>query len=230
MKRIRWQLSGFALVLALPAWGAVTAADVLSRMDRSAAQFRNMTADLTRVEHTAVLNENSEDKGKIYLKRGSLKDVRFRIDFTSPETKAVSYQERKVQVFLPNINTVQVYNFSKQSSLVDQYLALLLGFGTPGTELAKSYVVTVVGEETLRGTKTIHLLLTPKMKDDKVQLKQVEIWLDAAQSYPIEQKVVRQSGDYWVFRYDHVALNPGLGDDQLKLNLPKGVKVEYPQK
>ena len=44
--------------------------DVLARMDRAAPAFKGLSANLTSVTHTAVINEDDTEKGTILLKRG----------------------------------------------------------------------------------------------------------------------------------------------------------------
>jgi outer membrane lipoprotein-sorting protein len=41
---------------------------------------------------------------------------------------------------------------------------------------------------------------------------------------------VQTSGDYHLFTYRDVKINPQLGDEAFKLKVPKGYKREFPQK
>jgi len=52
----------------------------------------------------------------------------------------------------------------------------------------------------------------------------------AGNGYPIQQKFYEPAGDYMVFTYSEMKINPELADSALKLHLPKSVKREYPQK
>ena len=229
MNRLRTLAGLLVLAAGCPAF-AVTADEVLAKMDRSALKFKTMTADFARIEYTAVIKDTSEDDGKIALLRKNFKDVHFRIDFQRPEEKSVDYADHKMQVYLPKANTVQVYEFGKQGKAVDEYLVLLLGFGTPGSELKKSYKVTVVGEGEHNGKPGIHLELVPLAREAQKQLKMLDLWVDAADAYPMEQKLVLPSGDTKAFRYTNVKINPALSDDQVRLKLPKTVHKENPQK
>ena len=209
---------------------AVTADEILAKMDRSAATFKTMTADFARIEYTAVIKDTSEDDGKIALQRKNFKDVHFRIDFQKPEVKSVDYADHKMQVYLPKANTVQQYELGKQGKAVDEFLILLLGFGTPGSELKKSYKVTVVSEGEHNGKPGVHLELQPLSRETQKQLKMLDLWVDAADAYPMEQKLILPSGDTKAFRYTNVKINPPLTDDQVRLKLPKTVHRENPQK
>jgi hypothetical protein len=57
--------------------------------------------------------------------------------------------------------------------LIDQFL--LLGFGSSGKEIAKSYTVKVAGDEKINGVNTTRVLLTPKSSKVRELLKSVEM-------------------------------------------------------
>lgn len=217
------------LIAGLPL-SALTVDEVLAKMDQSASTFKTMQADFTREEFTKVINLKEDSVGKIALLRSKYKDVHFRIDFTQPDERSVDYADRVIQVYTPKTNTVQVYDLKKQGRVLDDYLTVLLGFGTPGSELKRGYSVEMLGQGDHDGKPAVHLKLTPLSRDAQKQMQYLDLWVDAAQAYPMEQKVVLPSGDYKLFRYRNTVINPALKSDQLKLKLPKSVHVETPQK
>lgn len=200
---------------------------VTASMDRASAAFRDMSAKLTRVDHTAVINYTSQESGTVLMLRVSPRDVRLRMEFTEPDPRIVVFEKATAQIYNPRIQTVQVYDLGKQRSLVDQFL--LLGFGTSSSELAKSYHLKVTGEETVAGEPATRLELVPRTAAVKEHLKRAELWITAA-GYPVQQKFHRPSGDYTLVTYSDVQLNSGLTESALRLSLPKGVKTLYPQK
>jgi len=218
------------LTLILSAAATLTAAtvnDALAKMDETGPSFRGMTANLTRVTFTKVLNEKTTESGTIRLRKQG-KELQTFIEFTQPDPKLVAFHGRKAEIFLPKLNTVQEYDLGKQSDLLDQFL--LVGFGTTGKDLTANYAPKLVGEETVAGQKTWHLDLTPLNPKVKDKFRRLDLWLDETGGYPVQQRFVQPSGDYYLFTYADVKLNPALTDDALKLKLPKGVKREFPQK
>ncbi len=207
---------------------AQTLEDVLKRMDQGAEGFKGMVANLKRVTHTAVLNDNSEETGTIRLKRTSARDVKVRIDFITPDQFTVVFHGRKLEKYFPKIQTVQEYDLGKQSQLVDQFL--LLGFGTSGKELTRSYEVKYLGADQTNGQSSWHLELIPKSKEAREHLKKVDLWISAANGQPVQQTFHEPSGDYNLIAYSNLRLEPNISDKALELDLPKGVKREYPQK
>lgn len=205
---------------------ARTLDQVLASMDQAAAAFHDMSADLKRLDHTAVIDDTSEETGKVWMKRSG-HAVRMLIDFTAPDPRKVAFAGRKVEVYYPKINTVQVYELGKYRNLIDQFL--LLGFGSSGKELRKNYAVRVTGDAKVGGEDVTRLELVPNSASAREHLQKVELWV-AGGGYPLQQKFYRPSGDYTLIIYSDLKLNPGLPDTALQLNLPSGVKREYPQK
>lgn len=200
----------------------------MARMDAAAGAFKSMTADLKQTSFTAVLNESNVSSGAIKLERTKPKELRMLVEFTSPDVKSVFYENRKLQVFYPKIQTVQEYDLGKQAALVDQFL--LLGFGAPSSELKATYEVKYLGEDAVNAEKAQRLELTPKSKEALQHVKKLEIWIADSNGQPIQQKVFQPSRDYILITYSNMKVNPALAADAVRLKTPKGVKKEYPQK
>jgi outer membrane lipoprotein-sorting protein len=160
--------------------------------------------------------------------RANPRDVRMLIEFTHPDPKSIAFQDRRAQIYYPKLQQVELYDLGKYSKLVDQFL--LLGFGTSGRELAKSYDVKVIGDETVAGEKTVKLELVPKSNEARQQLSKVELWLHEGGAYPVQQKFYQPGGDYIFISYTDVKLNPPLSPAGVTLQLPKNVKKVTPQK
>jgi outer membrane lipoprotein-sorting protein len=201
--------------------------DVLARMDRSSDTFQGMTAKLSQVNHTEVINENETVNATVKLHR-SKTGLTGRVDFSGPNQKIVSVDARKVRVYYPKSNLVELYDVGKYGNQLDQFL--LLGFGTSGQELKKNYQVRLIGSETIAGKPTTHLELTPKSKEAKDIFKKADLWLAQDADYPLQEKIHKNDQDYTLITYSDVKLNPALADKELELVLPPGVKQVTPQK
>ena len=220
------------LIAILPAiWLSVASAatldEVFSLIDKSAAGFQSMTASLTRLDHTAIIDDTSKESGRIAMRKLKPGDVRMLIEFTEPDQRAIAFADRKVEVYYPKIKTVQVYDLGRYRNLVDQFL--LLGFGSSSAELKKNYAVKLAGAEQLMGDTVSRLELTPKSAAAKEHLVKVELWLNG-EGYPLQQKFYRPSDDYTLVTYRDLKVNPDLPPKALALKLPDGVKRQYPQR
>jgi outer membrane lipoprotein-sorting protein len=207
--------------------------DILARMNKAASEFKSMTAHVTYVTHTDVLNEDSTETGDVIMKKVQAGEVQVRIDFTSPDVKTVAVDMRRFRVYYPKIKTLQVYDLAKHGEQFDQFV--MIGFGTSGTELAKDYLVKVLGTETLKeqqSVATIRLQLVPKSTEARQYVSTLELWIpQQGDPYPVREKISQPSGDYRLVTYSELKINPpNLQPDALQLKLPAGVKTEYPGK
>ena len=214
--------------LVVPAARTATLDETLARMDKTAAAFKGMSSNVRRLSHTAVINEDTIDTGTMLVKRTKPREMKALVNLTTPDQKIVSIQGKKLEIYYPKIATVQEYDLGKNRELLDQFF--LIGFGTSGKELAAAYQVRPGAAETMAGQKTTRLELTPKSKEVLQHLKKLELWISDATGYPVQQKFYLTGGDYSLVTYSDLKANPELPDSALKLNLPKGVKREYPQK
>jgi outer membrane lipoprotein-sorting protein len=222
----------FRLLAAVLAAGALTATaddvkDVLARMDREAAGFHQISARLKKTEFTAVVDDVSVESGRMWLLRKG-HAVTMRVEIDVPQPKSVGVVESRAEVYYPKMNTVQIYDLGKAGALVDQFLAL--GFGSLGSDLQKNYTVKLDGEETINGEKTTRLRLTPRSAKVQEQIKEVELWIPLNAGHAVQQKVTEPGGNYHLFSYAEMKLNPGLPESAFRLKLPPDVKKEYPQK
>jgi len=208
--------------------GADTAAAVLARMDKQAAGFRKLTAQFKKVAYTAVMNETSEDEvGAIWLMRSG-KEIQMRGEVTGQDAHSYGFRDRRGENYYPKINTVQIYDLGKERALIDQFL--LLGVGSSGKEIEKNYRVKVTGSGVVNEAKTTILELTPVDKRVLESILKVELWIPEDAGYPVQQKFWQPGGNYYLFTYSGVRINPPLPDSDFRLKLPANVKKEYPQK
>jgi outer membrane lipoprotein-sorting protein len=202
-------------------------ADVLARMDRAAREFHSLSAQMKRVQFTAVLSESSEMEGVLRLKR--VKDgTQGVIEFQQPEQRTVFIKDKSVQIYYPKANSVEIYDASKYATNMDQIL--LLGFGTSSMELKKSYDFKDGGSQKINGVDTTRIELTPQAAELKKLITKIELWIPEGQSNPIRAKFSEPSKNYELVDYSDIKVNPVLPESAFELKLPSKVKKIYPQK
>jgi outer membrane lipoprotein-sorting protein len=202
-------------------------ADILSRMDRAAQDFRSLTATMKRVQFTAVLSESEETDGTVRLRREKGGTVGV-LEFQQPEQRTILIKGKTAQVFYPKANSVEIYDTSKYTSNIDQLL--LLGFGSSSTELKKSYDIREGGPQKVGATDTTRIQLDPKSAELKKLITRIEMWFPEGQSNPIRVKFSEPSKNYELVDYSDIKVNPTLPDSAFDLKLPGDVKKIYPQK
>jgi outer membrane lipoprotein-sorting protein len=221
-------VSLFALTLI----GAPVNPEVLQRLDSGAAHFLSMSATVTYLTHTDVIDENSTETGQVVMKKVAPGEVQGLINFTAPNQRTVTFEKRSVQIYYPKIKTLQVYDLAEHGEQLDKFL--MIGFGTSGSELAKDYTMTVVGTEAMKGTaggQAIHLELIPKSGKAREYVKKLDLWIpEHGDPYPLSEKITEPSGNSRTMTYADRKINPSLPPEALKLKLPPGVKTEHPGK
>jgi outer membrane lipoprotein-sorting protein len=207
-------------------------ATILARMDKAAIKFKNMTARVTNLVHTDVISDDSTETGTVVMQKVGAGEVRGLINFLTPDKRSVSFENRKLSLYYPKINTVQEFDLGKHGEQLDQFL--MIGFGTSGTALAKDYDVSVSRTATVKGfegIQTIRLLLIPKTAEARLYVRQVELWIpETGDPYPVQEKISAPSGDYRVITYTELKTNQPLAPGALQLKPARGFKTEYPGK
>jgi outer membrane lipoprotein-sorting protein len=216
--------------LAVVIWCAKGGAleETYARMDRAARALTGLKSDFQRVDHTAVLGEDDVESGTFLLKRYQSHDDRFRLSISQPEPREYAFDGRKLEIYLPRAETVDEYEVGKYKDLAEQFL--LLGFGTTSKELVAHYTISLGGAETVGNEETVRLELIPKSPEMLMHLTKVELWISDKLGVPVQQKLYTPGGNYHLFTYSNVMINPHLADSAVKLNLPKGIKREHPLK
>jgi len=202
-------------------WTIVT---VLKQVDNQSGDFHSLSADMERTKVTVVVNDKSTESGKVLVRR----DDKMRIDVTQPDARTILRDGDQFYIYNPKIHRVEEYNLGKKKSLADQFL--LLGFGTSGNALKKSYTLILQGEEALDGHKVVLLELTPKSDDVRQQISKIELWIDESTWLPLQQKFYESgSGDYFIIHYRNLVRNIKIADSEFKARWPRGVTRVKPQ-
>lgn len=195
-----------------------TLESVSHELDQASKEFRSLSADVQRTKVTVVVDDHSTESGTMEVRR----DDKMRIDLTSPDPRTILRDGDHLYIYNPKIHNVEEYDLSKHRALVEEFL--LLGFGTSGDSLKKSYVITMQGEETLGTEKVVKLELTPRAEDVRAQISKIELWISEATWLPAQQQFFETgSGDYFIIRYTNVVRNVRLPDSQFKAHWPDGV-------
>lgn len=212
-----------AVASAAQTGGRWTTQGVLEMMDRSAKDFRSLTADIENTKYTAVVKDTSTETGQIWVRR----DQKMRIEISKPEPRTILRTGDSLFLYNPKLNRVEEYDLGKNRAMVDQYIRL--GFGTKSEDLKKSYLVTVTGEEEFDHRKTVVLELTPKSDHIRSQISRIQMWIDEASWLPLQQKFNETgSDDYILFHYSNLMKNLKISDAKFKQDWPKDATREKP--
>ena len=85
----------------------------LNRMDQAGSQFKGMAAQFKYEKYTAIVNESSASTGTIKIKRPKPGQMLGLFDFVAPDKKIVVLDSKTVEIYLPNMKTVQEVDLGK---------------------------------------------------------------------------------------------------------------------
>jgi outer membrane lipoprotein-sorting protein len=196
---------------------------VLAQMDAAARQFRTTQASFTWTQYNKVINDMTDtQEGRIYFRRSG-KEIQMAADIGKPDQKQVRFAEGKIQVYQPRIEQLDVYDARAHREEFESFL--VLGFGSGGHDMVKSFEVTNLGTETLEGTATAKLNLVPKSEKIKQQFSHIILWIDPARGISLQQQLFEGSGDYRTAKYSHIEVNQRIPDSIFKLKTTSRTKV-----
>lgn len=223
MRKLLVGLSLFASVLTAR---AEDVSMILARMNAAAPTLHTMSADIEMLTLTAVIDDKITDVGTLRMKKGKNDSIRAVIDFSGQkdqsQSREIGFYGKIVRIYFPVAKYYQDYDLGKNSDVLNQFL--LLGFGTSGDELAKSYTISPEDTEKVAGVDTTKLLLIPKDSKVKEHLSKIEIWIPIGGSNPVQQQFYEgASGNYRKVTYTNIVLNPSIKGD-LEIQMLAGTK------
>lgn len=219
------------LLLTLVAQASLGAAElpsVLSHMNTASAQYKGMTAKIRSSKYIKLVDATEEQTGNIWVRRDAKGQMTLRIAFLEPAPTQVRVEKSTVEMYKERINQIDEYDLKSRRALLEE--ALLVGYGTSGDHLKERYEIKLIGEENLEGVPTVRLLLTPKDPDARANGQTLEMWISTANWQPVQQKLNESDGDYQIYSYTDMKINPGLKASDLEFDLsrskskPKRVK------
>jgi outer membrane lipoprotein-sorting protein len=188
---------------------------VLHGMDENAAKFHTAQANFSWTPYNSVINETeAPDKGKIYFRRVGT-EIQMAADIQPPDGRQILFTDGKVQVYQPRTKVLDMYDASAHREEVESFL--VLGFGSSGEDLRKSFEVKYLGEEKIGTVQAAKLELIPLAEKIKRNFPRIDLWIDPRQGVSLRQQLFQQGGDYRLADYSNIRLNEKVPDSAFKL-------------
>lgn len=188
---------------------------VLHVMDTNATNFRNAEADFVWTPYNGVVNEaQPPDKGKIYFRRSG-NEIQMAANIQPPQAKQIIFGGGKIQVYQVKSGVVDVYDASAHKEEVEAFL--VLGFGSSGEDLKKTFDVKYIGSEKIGNVNTAKLELVPLASNVKSQFPKIDLWIDPSRGLSLRQELFQQGGDYRLADYSNIQVNQRISPNVFKL-------------
>jgi outer membrane lipoprotein-sorting protein len=189
---------------------------VLHTMDQTAATFRSAQADFVWTTFNSVIKEvDGTDKGKIYFRRND-KEIEMAADMAAPNEQQIIFTGGKIKVYRVQTKQVNVYDAGTHREEFETLL--VLGFGSSGSDMRKSFEVKYLAEEKIGDTQTARLQLTPIAPKVQQQFPRIDLWIDVQRGLSLRQQLWQTNGDYRVADYSNIQVNKKIADGVFKLH------------
>lgn len=192
----------------------------LKQVDRQSENFDSLLSDGSVVVRNGKGEIVRSRSGRIYMnQKGEM-----RINVAKPEERVVLVSSSEVQEYIPAQSVVERYSLSKHQDRMEPYARL--GFTDSGKDLTDDYLVTMLGEDEIRGNRVMLLELTPKSDKERQIVGKVTLWIDEASWMPVRQVIEHVStGEQLTIDYQGMARNLNLNPELFKANWPRGTKT-----
>lgn len=199
-----------------------TLEEVLAKLEKTGSKLKSMSADITQKKWTDLLSEfDAGEKGRfLFLKKSG--NVYLRKDIREPRPNHLVIREGKVVFYQPGIKQAQVHQIGSNQ---DKAEFLLIGFGTNRRALEETYIMKLLGRETVGSTDAVMLELTPRSAQASAFFSKIVLWIDLQRWIPVQQKLLEPTDDYLLVNFENIRLNPKLSESDFELKLPKDVKI-----
>src|SRR5581483_6037586 len=102
---------------------------------------------------------------------------------------------------------------------------LVLGFGSSGAEMRKSFKMKYDGEEKVDGVDTAKLDLIPEDEDVRKHFPEIILWIDLQKGISLQQKLIETNGDYRLAEYSGIELKRKIPAKVFKLETSGKITV-----
>jgi outer membrane lipoprotein-sorting protein len=178
--------------------------EVLRQMDAASLKFQSAEADFRWDLYELVVKETTTQTGTIYFKKqGTTTVMGARV--VSPSIKIIEFRNGIIRLFEPGTDHLTIIDGSKNKAQFESFLTL--GVGGSGTDLAKAWTISDLGDETIDGVKTAKLDLVAKDPAVRNNCTHMTIWVDPVRGIQLKQSLYMPSGDYRTAVYANIKYN-----------------------
>lgn len=194
--------------------------EILNRIDLHYKALKSLKASVTREVFNAQLGERDNQSGNINLLPGKGVKFSFRLNWTSPREEAISVVNGKYVVYVPGIKRAYVGS-SSDNRVKEKGGSALEFMSMDKAQIKANYDATYIGAESVGGTDTVRLKLTPKKK---VDYQFIDLWVDG-NGMPIQARITKNNSDTDTIRFSGLKKNEKIDRNVFVIKPPPGTEV-----
>jgi outer membrane lipoprotein-sorting protein len=189
--------------------------EVLRQMDAASLKFQSAEADFRWDLYERVVKETTTQTGTIYFKKQGGSTI-MGAKIVSPTTKFLEYRDGRLRLFDPGTDHLTVVTSKGNQAQMESFLTL--GFGGSGTNLAKAWTISDLGDEVVDGVQTAKLDLVPRDPAVRNNCTHMTIWVDPTRGITIKQSFYMPSDDYRTAVYANIKYNQKVDEKPYQIN------------
>ena len=189
---------------------------VLSRMDARAKTLTTLTADLKQTKVTIVVDDRSENTGKLYYKKSPRKSA-FMVKYEAPDSRTLLLERGKVSILESRIKRYQEIHTGNGSTTAE---LPLFWIGRSSRTIRRDYDVRHLRTDRVDGRQTSLLELNPRSTATQSMFSRILLWIDHEYWIPIQTRLFEASEDHLTLLLSNIKINPRLLDRIFKLKVP----------
>jgi len=195
-----------------------TVKKALKQMDRVVKAHAGVSG---RIEYEELYRSRTvSGSGTIHVRF----DGRIRAEIGGNSPRTFLLRPPYLQIYRPVDESVEILTMGANPDMLAQYA--LLGFAPAGSDLKKSYKLTLFEQTTVDGRDMLVFDLTLKSKQAAKVITKLRLWVDMDNWMPAGELVYHKpSGIQVTVRYSEVIPEPELADALFKSDWPEGTKT-----
>jgi outer membrane lipoprotein-sorting protein len=191
---------------------------VLKQVDKVTKGIKGITAEVTLVD-IAAGDEKTNETGTAYVSMAG----QVRIELTGDAPTTILCTPSDLFIHEPSKMTVKQFKLQQHPERLEQYA--LLGYSPSGSALKKDFLMTVIEESSLEGSKVVLLELTPKQDALRNAISKIHLWIDQSTYLPVQQRIFHGAAEtHLTFDYRNVSRDDKMDQAKFKPSWPKGTK------
>jgi outer membrane lipoprotein-sorting protein len=195
--------------------------EILHRMDEHNKALQSLKADVRREIFNAQLGDTDVSTGRTsYVPKSAKTDMLVRIDWITPREEHLAITGDSYDMYIPKTKARYIGNVNSVTNGGKVPANALAFMSMSRQQLTATYLVDFVGKETVAGSTTWHLLLTPR---EKASYKSANLWVDA-NGMPIQAKITAPNDDSTTVLLTNLQKNVTVNKADFKLQVPPGIK------
>jgi len=197
---------------------------VFAKMEKANKDYPYLQGNVEKFIYNDLAEKLRLDgSGKIWISNSGTATRRVKVEFDKPEKRSWLLDSGVFIDYYPGTKSGKKITFDKDRQ--PEAECVFLGLCGSTALLKQFYTVTVTGQDTVNGVKTVALELRPKDKKREEYFTLLKLWLDSDKWWPVQTQVFTMGKNYTIFKYSGFKTG-SISNSVFQISIPKGAELE----